>query len=407
MMLHAAARSVTGRRRSSSSDAYHVDNELGLYIVCDGMVGHAAGGRAARIAIDAARRAVAEQGDAIARARAGQRPLTELTCVVEHAVREASRVVYEEAVRDQGSPGMGTTMTLLLVAGSTAAVGHVGHSRLYLSRDSKVTRLSSDHTLAAELERRRDGAEEQRRSDPSTRIATRSVGAQPSVEVDSLAFGVLPGDALLLCTDGLSACVRYSEQLWPLMEHEVHAILDALVAFATKAGSEDDITVLAVRVEEDDEEVTRPSGSELEDKLQTLRASALFKEMPLRRLLRVLTICQAETYEAGAEILAEGKPCTGMFLVVRGEVALLRAGEVVGTLGERQGGGEDCLVRERAAHLGLRASCQTTLLVIRRERLRALVTRQPWLGATLYERIGRLLSVALEQARQGVVERVF
>ncbi len=169
--------------------------------------------------------------------------------------REANRKIHERSLTEHGREGMGTTVTAVWLGDAQASIAHVGDSRAYLFRDGELRRLTQDHTLVDELVRRGKLTAEQAAEHPQRSIITRALGPEPSVDVDTLTYAVKSGDVLLLCSDGLTAMVseeRVAEILASASTLDQAA--SQLIEDANQAGGRDNITVVAARLEDTDEE---------------------------------------------------------------------------------------------------------------------------------------------------------
>jgi protein phosphatase len=146
---------------------------------------------------------------------------------------------------------MGTTCTTLLVRDGQATVGHVGDSRAYLIRDGRIRMLTRDHSLVAQLIEQGQLTREEARTDPRRNVVTRSVGVQPTVDVDIVSLGeeVRPGDTFLLCSDGLHGQVTDLEIARAVEQESLDRACRDLVALANQRGGPDNITVLLARIE--------------------------------------------------------------------------------------------------------------------------------------------------------------
>ncbi len=226
-LAHAAATDI-GLQRTTNEDAYLAQPPL--FVVADGLGGHSAGEVASRLAVETLS---TYAGD-------GHEALTQ-------AVKEANRSVHEQAASDPELHGMGTTVTALLAADSSVQIVHVGDSRAYLLRDGDLRRLTQDHTLAERLAREGKITPDEADRHPQRSILERAVGVSPEVEVDVHAIDILPGDRLLLCTDGLTSMLSDSEIRTVLAEErDPSGAADRLVAEAVRAGGRDNVTTLVV-----------------------------------------------------------------------------------------------------------------------------------------------------------------
>ena len=148
-----------GRRRTVNEDAYLCDDQLGLWVVADGMGGHAAGEVASAIAVRTIHEEIKRErellDDYMAGARGANRVTTrEVLALMEHAVQRACSRIHEEAQADSAKRGMGTTLSSLLILGQQGFIAHVGDSRIYLLRDGRVRQVTEDHTVFNELLKR-------------------------------------------------------------------------------------------------------------------------------------------------------------------------------------------------------------------------------------------------------------
>lgn len=239
-----------GRRRVSNEDAFGVDEELGLYVVADGMGGHAAGEVASREAVDTVI-AMVRRDRAIAQAVAsGDRSpetLRRLSRTLEAAIQAATYMVFAIAENEPEQRGMGTTLSALLLCEDLGVVAQVGDSRVYRVRGPSAERLTEDHTLVAwQLKQGIISAAEAERS-PHKNVITRAVGSREYVQVDTSTFEVTPGDRFLLCSDGLHGYL-VDDEIGGIMEGPVDIVAKALIEVANTRGGRDNITAIVVEV---------------------------------------------------------------------------------------------------------------------------------------------------------------
>lgn len=204
-----------------------------IAIVADGMGGHAAGEVASAMAIDVVYRTLLNgRGAPPALLIAG--------------LKAANDDIYRHAQSHAGCGGMGTTCTAVVVRHGQAFLGHVGDSRLYLLRKERLHQLSEDHSLVSDLVRAGVISEEEGRARPDRNIILRAIGTKPKVDVATWKTGLplLPGDALLLCSDGLTDGVGDDAIREILLDNGSPAeACRALVDAALAAGGEDNVTV--------------------------------------------------------------------------------------------------------------------------------------------------------------------
>ena len=262
MRTYAAAATDIGNHRENNEDAHFIDESLGLYIVCDGMGGHAAGEVASERAITFAVQFLVQHRETIEEAATTPTTAFQVIKLVEEAIRFANLRLRELTDAFYDLRGAGTTLTLLQIVGEQAIMGHVGDSRLYLKRGDKVHLLSTDHTMAHELMLDGTLAPEEAATSTYQHILTRNVGSESSVRVETLMFDILPDDMLILCSDGLSNYFDSNTDFDMLLSTgELTSIADGLIHFANSAGGKDNITAIVIRGEHDEisQQVAKPA----------------------------------------------------------------------------------------------------------------------------------------------------
>ncbi len=196
-----------------------------LVIVADGMGGHVAGEVASRLAVNAAASTDLDPADRVA---------------------AGNRAIREEVAREPSLEGMGTTMTLLDIHAGRAVIGHVGDSRAYLLRDGEFSQLTEDHTVAAEYVALGQLRPEDAASHPQRHMLTRTLGLTRFVNVDELEIDLMPGDRLLICSDGLTEMVDDTTLAETLAVGTPDEVVWTLIELANEAGGVDNITVAVV-----------------------------------------------------------------------------------------------------------------------------------------------------------------
>jgi PPM family protein phosphatase len=230
-----AYRTDTGRQRRANEDAYYV--RAPVFVVADGMGGAQAGEVASKMAAEAFDR--------------------DLPGSPEDALREvfrsANREIHEHSASDESHAGMGTTLTAAIVdpEREEVAIGHVGDSRAYRLRGSKLERLTQDHSLVEELRRKGQLTHEQAEEHPQRSIITRALGPEAEVEPDVHTDQARPGDIYLICSDGLTTMIG-EERIAQILRGatSLDAAVRALVDEANRAGGRDNITAVAFRLDE-------------------------------------------------------------------------------------------------------------------------------------------------------------
>lgn len=237
--------------RDHNEDAALADPEGDFFIVADGMGGHAAGEVASNMAVEAVRQALEESREDVARfARApsdeGRRTLVS---VLENAVRAAHQAVYERGTKESDKQGMGTTLDVVLVAGSEAFVAHVGDSRTYLLRDGRAAQITTDHTVAEVLVIEGKLSVEEAQISPLRTILVNAIGVAPDVGVEMAHVRLRKGDRVLLCSDGLHDYFPHEQEVSEhLGKENLEDALAEMVNLAKTRGGHDNITGVALEV---------------------------------------------------------------------------------------------------------------------------------------------------------------
>lgn len=226
------ARSDVGLVRGHNEDSFLL--RAPLFMVSDGMGGHAAGEVASSIAVET----VGEQA-----------PGTADDVLLGAAVESANMSVIEASEQGIGKPGMGCTATAVLIEGNRTAVAHVGDSRAYVLRQGTLVRITHDHSYVEELVDSGQITADEARTHPSRSIITRALGSDPDMYADHFSLEVNDGDRVILCSDGLSSMISDAEiESLAVSSATPQQAADNLVAAALTAGGSDNVTVVVVDV---------------------------------------------------------------------------------------------------------------------------------------------------------------
>jgi protein phosphatase len=231
-----AFRTDTGRQRNANEDSFFV--RAPIFVVADGMGGAQAG--------EVASKAAADAFDV-------DLPGGPPEQVLRETILAANRSIHELARADPSRAGMGTTLTAAIVDAEAeeVAIGHVGDSRAYRLRGSRLEQLTRDHSLVEEMRRKGQLTDAQAEDHPQRSIITRALGPEPEVEPDLQTVPAAPGDVFLICSDGLTTMLGEA-QIAKLLAGatSMDAAVRALVDEANRAGGRDNITALAFRLED-------------------------------------------------------------------------------------------------------------------------------------------------------------
>lgn len=252
MQVLSWAQTDVGRKRDHNEDSFGCYDELQLYIVADGMGGHAAGEMASSISVQSLHEAVLEHRDLLEAKEPPTGPIEEwpVPKMFSDALRKACGDIFHKAQENRELSGMGTTTTALLFHAGYGFIAHVGDSRAYMLREGRILQLSEDHSLVNEQLKAGIITEEQARNSRFKNIITRSVGVEEDVPVDLIAVEVKPNDAFVMCSDGLANLVTDLEIGETVTENFFQRVPEILIGMANDRGGDDNITVVVNYVQE-------------------------------------------------------------------------------------------------------------------------------------------------------------
>ncbi|HWF02329.1 MAG TPA: Stp1/IreP family PP2C-type Ser/Thr phosphatase [Candidatus Angelobacter sp.] len=255
LALEVAGKTDVGCVRANNEDNFGYDSRYGIFVVCDGMGGQAAGEVASKMGVDILldyfrnEASAAEphsgngsNGDAAHSATGGAKNLAD-------AIQLANSKIFQAGQAQQARQGMGSTMVAALVRGNSLTIGHVGDSRIYLVRQGAIQQLTQDHSLVMEQVRRGYITLEQAQKSELQNIILRALGSEEAVEADVEDLVAVPGDLLLMASDGLTRHVQDEEILKIVQEPgDLEHRCSELVQLAKDRGGDDNITCLLVRI---------------------------------------------------------------------------------------------------------------------------------------------------------------
>jgi serine/threonine protein phosphatase PrpC/CRP-like cAMP-binding protein len=359
-----------GKVRDHNEDNFLVDKKLALFIVADGMGGHAAGEVASAIAVRTVHEEIKREKELLDDYISGATGASKVTpkdlvALLEHAVQRACSKIHEEARVDAAKRGMGTTLSALLVVGHQGFIAHVGDSRIYLSRDGRIQQLTEDHTVFNELIKRGKLTREQIEKVQQKNAITRAVGVYERVEVDTLVIELIAGDSLVLASDGLHGYLETPEELREPLGLEGDAAVKALIALANDRGGKDNITTIVVKVGEEGA-VDAARAKRLALKRDVLANMPLFSRLTERELLRVMQAVEVREYKDADIVIREGDKGDELFIVLEGKVRVSRGDQVLTHLGQGEHVGEMALIRSVPRSATVTAFGAAELIAIRR-----------------------------------------
>jgi serine/threonine protein phosphatase PrpC/CRP-like cAMP-binding protein len=367
-----AALTDVGKQRDHNEDNFLVDKKLGLFVVCDGMGGHAAGEVASAMTVRTLHEEVKREWELVedyveGKSGASKVSKRDILNMLEFAVNRASSKVHAEAVKDSSKRGMGTTLVAVLIAGGQAFIIYVGDSRIYLLREGALEQLTEDHTVYNELIKRKKLPREQIEKLAPKNAITRAVGVYEHAEPDTLVLDIIAGDRLLLCTDGLSGYFEDDPEMLGthLSIPDADLATRALIDFANEQGGKDNITTVIVTVGDvASRDEKRAERQKL--KREILAGMPLFRPLNDREILRVLQVTEVVAFKDGDNVIEEGDRGEELYIVLSGKCRVVRGEAQLAALMPGDHFGEMALVRSQPRSASVISDGASEVMIVRR-----------------------------------------
>lgn len=364
--LQHAGRTDVGIVRSNNEDAFLIDDVTRLFVVCDGVGGRQGGEVASRTAAEYIANRIREHADELEAVHSGDARLNKrnVAAWLENAISDASGAVREKAASDPSLAGMATTVVAALVVGSQAFVAHVGDSRVYLVRHKTLHQLTEDHSVMNDLRRRGAQADRSHLGAAFQGALTRALGVLNTARVDMLDFELLPGDRLLLCSDGVSGVIGDTTMQAIAPHGDATGAVHMFIDTALQNGAPDNATIVIVDISQ---EAAEDRVSQVRRRLEALQAISMFRYLPYPDLMRVASVAKEVPFSAGTTIFDEGAPGDSLFVILEGHVGVIKSQLEIAELGEGAHFGEMSLIERVPRSAGIVAKTSVRALVIERE----------------------------------------
>jgi len=389
----ALASTDIGRVKDANEDSFLVDKRLRLYVVADGMGGHAAGEVASDTAVTEIRRFITEREAVLQHFVNTGEGREAVLAMLEQAVRHAGACIYRLAEQDPSKRGMGTTTSLLLLTPTRGFVAHVGDSRVYLVRDGVVFQLTEDHSVINELKRR--GKYDEATAGRYKNAMTRAVGVFPEVQVDTFDVDIASGDDFLLCSDGLTEYLKDEKEIVDVLRaNEFLAVPQTFVELANARGGKDNITSLVVHL--------RGEGgdAELSLKVNTLRKMPIFQHLTYLELQAVMSLSKTLHVATGDVVFREGDAGNALYLVLEGRVRIEKDGIELALLGPGGHFGEMAIMDKGTRSADAVAAMDSRLLVVGRRPLFELMRKDKEVAVKLLWCFVQVLNLRLRATNE-------
>jgi len=404
MELNTRALTDVGRKRKHNEDNFLENSSLQLYAVADGMGGHQAGEVASQMALDILSSIIRERMQGLKRYALSPSPKNKQRVfeILDEAVNEACRKIYNIGQEHAAQRGMGTTLSAVLMLGNGAFVAHVGDSRVYLRRNSNVYQLTEDHTLLNEQLKRGLLSPEDAKDFPHKNVITRAVGVMANVPVDTFFVEASVGDRLMICSDGMHGYIEDIKELKPFLNKDViDSIPQDLIDFSCKMGGKDNITAVVVDVMDVGEPV---SSVNVSTRIDVLQQVPLFEFLEYQELMRFVDVGETITVQPGTELVHEGEIGDRFFVILNGEVEITSKEIYITALGRGGHFGEMALIDDHPRSASVTVIKPTDLLAVRRSDFQSLLHTEPQIASKVLLNISRTLSNRLRETTEAFAQ---
>ena len=257
MKIISFGKSDVGLKRTHNEDSFYISNEYQIYLVADGMGGHAAGEVASKTAIEYIVDFIVKSkfDSDITWPFGVEQSLSKIENKILTGFKLANKVIYDLSSDHSDYTGMGTTMVGLFVNNDIATVAHVGDSRSYLIRNDNFIQLTTDHSWVNEQLKKNIITEEEAKNHKWKNVITRALGNKLDIQVDFYSEPIMPDDIFLLCSDGLSGMLSSEKMKNIVLENrnDLSKCCDELIHQANDAGGIDNITLVIVKCAKEEE----------------------------------------------------------------------------------------------------------------------------------------------------------
>ncbi len=390
-----------GKKRDHNEDFLIMNPDLGLYIVCDGMGGHAAGEVASEMTASIVSKVVQKNFSHIIdfMAEPNKTNRERVKRLLEAAVQRACKDVFEAQEEDPSKKGMGTTCVLALVVEDGLFVAHVGDSRCYLYRQGQTHQITEDHSLVNEYVKQGLMSREEAQKHPQANLITRGVGLQPTVQVDTLYTEIMDGDLFLLCSDGLSEYMKDSELTKMAQTIPLKEIPDNCISLANARGGKDNITSIVIQT---GDPAVEARADNVAKKVDMLKKIPLFKNFDYQEITKLLEVIEVHKWGPGQLIIEENFLGEEMYIILSGKVEVLKGDQKVADLKPGHFFGELSLIDKTPRSATIRSVSETKMMVLHRKPLFSVLKKESRVAMKLFWALLQTMSKRLRTTDEEV-----
>lgn len=364
MRVRSGGFSHVGMHKDQNEDYWGIDPSGYLFILADGMGGHAGGEVASRIACEGIVRALLPHREELGRLAEDAKPDSRQTLIsaLKGAIVKSERDIFDTAEGDPRLKGMATTCDLVFLINGIMYISHVGDSRVYLLRGETGRQLTVDHNVHEYL-KAQGKTDMEIMGYPHREKLVRALGMSGGAEIDTLQLDLRQGDRIVMCSDGLHRYLIGPTQLAQLYgSMEPQRASEFLCQYALERGGEDNITVICVEISDPG---SRTHAIETDSKITALGSISFFRELSYQEMLQVMPITFEQTIESGSVIIKEGDAGENLFILVEGRCAVSSGGVELATVEPGNAFGELALLDRQPRSATVTALERCRVLVIR------------------------------------------
>jgi serine/threonine protein phosphatase PrpC len=390
VQIQSAGLSDTGKVRKRNEDSFKVDEEIGLFMVCDGMGGHNAGDVASQTACKIIHSHLEKNQDKlqeIASLKSRSKMRTQSIALIYDAIAAANTKVHKLSESQEDKGKMGSTVALVLIIGQRAIIAHAGDSRIHLVRGGQIHQLTADHS-SVDVQLKRGAITATQALQLAGRSpVTRSIGTKPAVKPEYIFMDLVGGDRFVICSDGLTNHISANRILSQSKKMTGEKLVDMLVRMANHRGGEDNVTVVDVLVGP----INSKSDDRITQELELLKSTDLFKHFHYVERLKILGNSSIRSFEAEDEILVEGKPNVHFWVVLNGSAQMFNEGEMIAVLEKGDFFGDISVIDGKSSWMDVTTMSKMHVLAIERAFFLTLLNEEPHLSSRLLSRMNRVL----------------
>lgn len=395
--------SIRGSGHIKNDDHFLVKKEVGLHIVCDGFGEEGRGAVASQMTTDFISHVMMAQKKIFSdyKLKPTDKLKQNITELVEQAVNKISLQILSIISKDSVRRQMGTTLSMVLVSGNGVFLAHIGNSRIYLLRGENVHLLTEDHVRKKMDKKTKIVDDELSSHGLNSTTLTRMLGASQQLKVDLLYFEVMPGDMLLLCTDGASDVLDTSKIFEILNGNEENNLSKAVLAYTKLHNPDENATAVTISFKPSKEKAETPTP---QAKFSTLQKIPLFSQFDYKEMSKIMTFMKTKKFKAGDDIVTEGETGEELYVIISGAADVIVHGKIVAELSESNYFGELSLIDKESRSATVRAKSDLEVLVLERKDFDHLMSHESQISVKMLWRFAQTLTARIRNIGQGPAE---